>query len=130
MSVVISDFRNAFPEFQDIAKYPDSMITFWGDLATAMVNPHRWGDQTTVGIFLYTAHEVTLASQNYQSGNVGGTPGGQSGPINSKTVGSVTAAYDTQQGAEKDAGYWNLTSFGKQFIRLARIFGSGAVQIG
>jgi len=129
MAIVIQDFRNAFPEFQDIAKYPDSMISFWSALAEAQVNSCRWGTQTTMGVYLYTAHEITLASQNYQAGNVGGTPGGQSGPINSKTVGSVTAAYDTQQGAEKDAGYWNLTSYGKQFIRLARIFGAGAIQL-
>jgi hypothetical protein len=126
---VISDFRDAFPEFQDIAKYPDAMLTFWSNLAYAQVNCNRWGQQTLMGIQLYTAHEITLASQNYKAGNIGGVPGGASGPINTKTVGSVTASYDTQQTAEKDAGYWNLTIYGKQFIRLARMFGAGAVQL-
>lgn len=122
-------FRESFPEFGDTAKYPDSMITLWANFATAQVNPNRWRQQTLTGINLYVAHEITLAAQNYTTGNISGTPGGQSGPVNSKTVGSVTAAYDTTQGAEKDAGYWNLTSYGKQFIRLARIFGSGTVQL-
>lgn len=122
-------FRDAFPEFADITRYPDAMLTFWAAIATLQVNPIRWGVMVTNGIYLYVAHEITLAAQNQKTGVIGGVPGGQSGPINSKTVGSVTAAYDTAQGAEKDAGYWNLTSYGKQFIHLARIFGAGCVQL-
>jgi hypothetical protein len=72
---------------------------------------------------------VTLAAQNQKAGVIGGVPGGNSGPASSKTVGSVTVAYDTAQTAEKDAGYWNLTTYGKQFIRLARMFGAGCIQL-
>ncbi len=125
----IGAFRAAFPEFRDIAKYPDAMIAFWSALAVAQVNCNRWGTQTAMGQQLYTAHECVLAAQNQATAIVGGAPGNQSGPTNSKTVGSVTVAYDTQQGAEKDAGYWNLTTYGKQFIRLARIFGAGWTQL-
>lgn len=125
----ISLFRDSFPEFADIARYPDAQITLWSTFATAQVNCRRWGDQTNMGIMLYTAHEITLSAQNAKAANIGGVPGQASGPANSKTVGSVTVAYDTQQTAEKDAGYWNLTIYGKQFIRLARIFGSGGVQL-
>jgi Protein of unknown function (DUF4054) len=125
----ISQFRSSFPEFADIVKYPDAQISFWATLATAQVNPCRWKSQTTTGIMLYVAHEITLAAQNQRAGVNGGTPGAMSGPASSKTVGSVTVAYDTQQTAEKDAGWWNLTTYGKQFIRLARIFGVGAVQL-
>jgi hypothetical protein len=126
---VIAEFRQAFPEFGDTAKYPDSMLSFWGEVAEQQVVERRWRRMTRQGQSLYVAHEITLAAQNYNAGNVGGIPGGTGGPINSKTVGSVTAAYDTQQTAEKDAGYWNLTTYGKQFIHLARIFGSGPVQL-
>jgi hypothetical protein len=125
----IAEFRQAFPEFSDTAKYPDSMISFWGEVAFQQVVERRWRRMTEKGRYLYVAHEITLASQNYNSGNIGGTPGGSSGPVNSKTVGNVTASYDTQQTAEKDAGWWNLTTYGKQFIHLARIFGSGPVQL-
>jgi hypothetical protein len=122
-------FREAFPEFADIAKYPDAMISFWASLAEAQVNPKRWKNQTLTGIQLYVAHEITVASQNLRAGSIGGTPGASAGPVNSKTVGSVTASYDTAQIAERDGGYWNLTNYGRQFLRLARIFGSGAVQL-
>lgn len=82
-----------------------------------------------MGVYLYTAHEITLAAQSQKAGNIGGTPGQQAGPLTSKTVGPITAQYDAQSTTEKDAGYWNLTTYGKQFIRLARIFGSGMVQV-
>lgn len=124
-----SAFRAAFPEFADTAKYPATQLDFWSALATAQVNVCRWGAQAPLGVFLYVAHELTLAGQNLGAAAFGGTPGGSSGPINSKTVGSVSVSYDTQQVAEKDAGWWNSTSYGRQFIRLARIFGSGVVQI-
>lgn len=126
---VVATFRAAFPEFTDITRYPDGMLNFWAGLATAQVNVNRWGSQADNGIMLYVAHEITLAAQNQKAGVIGGVPGGASGPTNSKTVGSVTVSYDTQQTAEKDAGWWNLTIYGKQFIRLARIFGAGVVQL-
>jgi len=125
----LAAFRAAFPEFADTARYPDAQITFWSTFATAQVNPDRWCQQTLMGIMLYTAHEITLAAQNQKSGVIGGVPGGTAGPASSKTVGSATVTYDTQQAAEANGGYWNLTNYGKQFLRLARIFGSGVVQL-
>jgi|SRR5882757_5801934 len=123
-------FRAAFPEFTDIVRYPDTMLTFWATLATAQVNTRRWGLQAPLGVQLYVAHELTLAAQNQKAGIVGGVPGGVSGPTQTKTVGSVTVTYDSAQIEEKDAGYWNQTVYGKQFIRLARVFGAGVAQLG
>lgn len=125
----IAAFRKSFPEFSDTSRYPDTQITFWGNLAELQVNQNRWGTAWSTGVQLYVAHEITLAAQNAKAGAIGGVPGGQSGPVNTKTVGSVTVGYDTTVAAEKDAGYWNLTSYGKQFIRLARIFGAGVTQL-
>lgn len=129
ITFVNATFRQSFPEFNDIAKYPDDMINFWSGFAVSQINCRRWGTQALYGVNLYVAHELVLAAQNQKAGNIGGTPGQQAGPATSKTVGSVTAQYDANSTTEKDAGYWNLTTYGKQFIRLARIFGSGAVQI-
>lgn len=81
------------------------------------------------GVKLYVAHEITLAAQNQKAAATGGSPGQSGGIANSKTVGSVSVGYDTTSTAEKDAGWWNLTNYGKQFIRLARIFGAGAIQL-
>jgi hypothetical protein len=129
MNFVVADFRKAYPEFTDTVKYPDTLIQGWATLATAMVNPCAWKSQTCLGINLYVAHEITLEAQSVAAANIGGTPGGQAGVVNTKTVGSVTVGYDTQQTQEKNAGWWNLTTYGKQFYRLARIFGAGVVQL-
>lgn len=129
MELDTAQFRKNFPEFADTARYPDSQITFWGTLAETMVNKCRWGTIWSQGVQLYVAHEITLASSNAATGQNGGVPGGQSGPTASKAVGSVNVSYDTTSAAEKNAGWWNLTSYGKQFYRLMRMMGAGAVQL-
>lgn len=125
----IQQFRAAFTEFGNTTKYPDSLISFWANLATDMVPQSKWKNQWLMGVNLYIAHEVTLAAQSAQVAANGGTPGQNSGIANAKTVGSVNISYDSQANSEKNAGYWNLTVYGKQFIRLARIFGAGAIQL-
>jgi hypothetical protein len=129
LNFTVMGFRTAFPEFMNTETYPDALILGWSTVAIALVNCRLWRSQTTLGINLYIAHEITLEAQSIAAACIGGTPGGQTGVLNTKTVGSVTAGYDTQQAAEKDSGWWNLTSYGKQFIRLARIFGAGALQL-
>jgi hypothetical protein len=122
-------FRTSFPEFADTVKYPTQMITFWAGLAEAQVRKCAWKCQWSTGVQLYVAHEITLAAQNSATSKFGGTPGTFGGIANTKTVGAASVGYDSSTTTEKDAGYWNLTNYGKQFIRLARLFGAGAVQL-
>lgn len=129
MSFDVGAFRTQFPEFADTAKYPASMITFWANFASTMVNQNVWTTQYTMGVSLYTAHELVLATQNQSAAKVGGTPGQSGGIPSQKTVGSVTVQYDAQTSKEPNAGYWNQTTYGIQFIRLARIFGAGCIQL-
>lgn len=125
----LTQFRTDFPEFTDAVKYPDSQLTFWATVAENQINQNRWGTLYTQGVELYVAHEVTLAAQNVKTASVGGTPGLAGGVPSNKTVGSVSVGYDSALNSEKDAGYWNLTNYGKQFIHLARLFGAGCVQL-
>lgn len=122
-------FRVSFPEFADEVAYPNQLINLWVNLASAMVNQNVWKTQWTVGVSLYVAHELVMSAQNSKTAKAGGPPGVTGGIANTKTVGSVTVGYDTTSTAEKDGGYWNLSNYGKQFLRLARIFGAGVVQI-
>lgn len=122
-------FRTEFPEFADTTVYPTTQINFWASIAELQVRLIVWKDMRANGVKLYVAHEITLAAQNAKAGKQGGVPGVSGGIANSKTVGSVSVGYDSQSNSEKDAGYWNLTNYGKQFIRLARIFGAGAIQL-
>jgi hypothetical protein len=122
-------FRTQFPEFADKVAYPDQQIAVWSALASAQVSTTRWGTQWQLGVSLYVAHELVLAQQAEKTAKVGGAPGTFGGVATTKTVGSATVGYDAAGTAEKDAGYWNLTNYGKQFIRLARVFGAGCVQL-
>jgi Protein of unknown function (DUF4054) len=125
----ISVFRKSFPEFSDTVKYPTEMITFWATIAEAQVPCRVWRNLWTQGVSLYVAHEITLAMQNAKLSANGGVPGTSGGVANTKTVGSASVGYDAATTTEKDAGWWNLTNYGKQFIHLARIFGAGAIQL-
>lgn len=93
------------------------------------VRARVWKSQYLLGVSLYTAHQITLAAQNVNTANFGGTPGTFGGIANTKTVGSATVGYDSNTTTEKDAGFWNLTNYGKQYIHLAKIFGAGCVQL-
>lgn len=105
------------------------MVEFWARLVEIQVRPCVWKSAWVQGASLYLAHELTLAAQNVKAASVGGVPGVSGGIANNKTVGKVTVGYDTTSTAEKDAGYWNLTNYGKQFYRLVKIFGAGAIQL-
>lgn len=124
----INQFRAEFPEF-DQTKYPDSMVIFWSNFGEQMVKENRWQSQKPFGVKLFTAHHLVLARSNLNSSEVGGLPGQVSGPTASKTVGAASISYDTNSTLEMGAGHWNMTSYGKMFIRYAKMFGAGAVQL-
>lgn len=127
--MVIADFRAAFPEFASTSTYPDSQITFWSGIAEKQLPLCIWTDLWPQAVMLYTAHEITLAAQNVKASASGGSPGGSGGPASSKAVGSVSVSYDSANTAEKDAGWWNLTTYGKQLYRLILLFGAGCIQL-
>lgn len=122
-------FRAGFPEFSDATAYPDAQLDFWATLAEAQIVECIWTDLKPSAVMLYVAHEVVLARQNVQSAAVGGSPGQKGGIVNSKAVGAVNAAYDSITQSEKDAGWWNRTTYGMQFYRLLKLFGAGAIQL-
>lgn len=119
--MVIATFRTNFPLFADAVKYPDAMITFWSTIAEAQVALDRWGDIRSQAVELFTAHHLIIAAD----GNIGKQTGIQS----NKSVGDVSVGYDTQLSGELNAGHWNLTTYGKMFIRLARMYGAGCIQL-
>lgn len=129
MAFEIQPFRVNFPEFNSAEKYPTPTIEFWAGLGELLVRSSIWGNAWNQGMSLYVAHQLVLAQQNQQAASLGGTPGQQGGIANNKTVGSATIGYDATTATEKDAGFWNLTNYGKQFIRLARIFGTRPIQL-
>lgn len=122
-------FREAFPEFADVVRYPDGMLEFWAGIGERLFIAHRWATVYDYGLQLFVAHNITLAAQNAAAGASGGVPGSVSGPISSKAVGSVSVSYDSASTIEPNAGHWNLTSYGKALIHLARMIGAGGIQV-
>jgi hypothetical protein len=129
MSFTAGQFRTQFPEFKDTVVYPDQQIDFWATFAKKQLPQATWCDQWDAGVSLYVAHEITLAAQSVKAASAGGVPGVSGGVAITKTVGSVTVGYDAQTTSEKDAGYWNLTNYGKQLYRLIRLFGAQCIQL-
>ena len=122
-------FREQFPAFTDVVRYPDAMIAFWSSIAINMLIEARWGSVYTQGLSLYVAHEISLAAADAKQSSVGKTPGQGNGLVSNKAVGSASKGYDNASSIEKDAGFWNLTTYGQQFYRLSRMIGAGALQV-
>lgn len=119
------NFRAIFPEFADRNKYLSAAVQFWLTNAQAQINLAAWGNSYSEGVYLYTAHQLAVAGSAGKSGGAGPA----SGPIASKAVGSVSVSYDTSSTSESDAGFWNLTNYGKRYYRLVRMFGAGPIQL-
>lgn len=129
--MTLAEFRAAYPEFNDTAKYPDAVVSRYLTLATSLLNPCAWGDQLDLGIGLFAAHYlVTYArAMAAAAAGVGSGVGAVNGPINSKSVDKVSVAYDIGAVAIEDGGFWNSTSYGIQYLTFARMFGAWAIQL-
>jgi hypothetical protein len=125
----VETFRTDFTEFADATAYPDSGVNYWLTVAGLMLDPSRWATLLDLGTELFVAHNLALERQAQKTAANGGVPGISSGPLSAKAVDKVSASYDTAAGIVKDAGHWNLTTYGTRFIDLALMMGSGGLQL-
>jgi hypothetical protein len=142
VSITAADFRKNLPAFQDKDKFDDSAVNFWLDIgqgtnigamnpnSIAMINAQRWGNVADLGVQLFAAHNLILEAQSMAAVKVNGLPGEYVGSVQSESVDKVSVNYDTSTTVETDAGHWNLTIYGKRFIRFARMAGAGGIQLG
>lgn len=129
MSVTPASFRQDFPEFADITVYPDGSVNYYLNLAGLLLVPARWTTVLDMATELFVAHNLVLEAQAQKAAANGAIPGQNTGPLSGKTVGPITASYDTAAGIEEGAGHWNLTTYGTRFMSLVRLFGAGPVQV-
>ena len=121
--MVLTDFRTAFPEFASVTDFPDASLTFWSGIAEKLIVAKRWADMYVQGVMLCTAHYLVIARDNMVD------PGASNIIIASESAGDVAVTYDISDVIEPDAGEWNASNYGRQFLRLARMFGSGGFQL-
>jgi len=129
MSVDTCEFKKVFPEFVDDEKYSPSQIEYWGSIADLRLNADRWGDLITHGKYLFIAHNIALSAQAVAAANKGASVLQSTGLISNKSVGDVSIGYDTGASNEENGGNYNLTRYGRELLRLARIVGIGGAQL-
>ena len=125
----IATFRAEFPEFGSQANYPDSQVSLWLGVAAKRLNADRWAELYDHGLSLFTAHHLVLARRNRDAASLGGPPGGGVAAVSAEAVDRISVSYDPATAAETDGGHWNLTTYGLQFIALARLAGAGGVEV-
>lgn len=129
MSVDADQFRTDFPEFADTTQYPDAVVNLWLSVGVLSLPVDRWDTLYNIGLELFTAHHLTIASKNTGAASAGGVPGSVQGPIASKSVDKVSVSYDAGAVSLTDGGFWNMTSYGIQFLQMARMIGAGGIQL-
>lgn len=122
-------FRARFPGFQNPMLYPDAQVQFYLTLAGKMLIPDRWGDVIEEGYQLFAAHFLAL-DQLARVAGVGGVAGTAVGVLTGGTVDKVTYSRDVASIMEDNAGHWGMTTYGLQYLRFARMMGTGPLQVG
>lgn len=127
MAFDIEKFRRDFPEFSEssIQVYSDALITFWAGIGDLTLNVERWDTFLDYGMALFVAHNITMAISNQETASLGGIAGTNFGLVTNESAGDVSVGLDINAIIEEGGGNYNMTSYGRSFLRLARIVGSG-----
>jgi len=122
-------FREKFTEFGDIERFPEPVVAFWLDVVNRMLPSDRWGDLLEVGTCLALAHHLVLSARDQGTAVAAKVPGAVVGVQTSKSVDTVSVSYDVGAVTLEGGGFWNMTSYGVRFLGMARMVGSGGVQL-
>jgi hypothetical protein len=131
MSLTTQQFRVDFTEFSSTQQYPNSMIQFYIDLSSKMLNVERFLDSFVYAQELFIAHTCTIEARAIKEASGGGIPGTMvAGIPTSKSVDKVSVSYDTNAIMDKAAGHWNMSVYGIRLWQLMGLFGAGPVVVG
>lgn len=123
MTMTPAEFRVLFPEFS-LGEYPDQTVGGWLAVAALSLNAERWGALFNHGTALWVAHHLASGM-----GKVGGGVASQGGIAASKSVDKVSVSYDTGASTIEGGAHWNTTRYGVEWLKLARMIGSGGLQL-
>ena len=150
MPVAYEDFTADYPEFADQTRFPESAVNYWIGIAYVLLTLPLYGtsfwDTTPgpyippgqtlgrsiqdYGVELFTAHNLALEVQAQDASTLNATPGTVGGSITGRTVNGLTIVYDTAGSLEKDGGHYNLTTYGRRFLRMVKTVGALPIQVG
>lgn len=130
MAFTYGQFVESFPEFADPETYPPGTFEFWKGIATLSLNACRWGALLDFGAQLFIAHNMLEQARALKVAANGGTSVGQvTGPLTAKAIDKISMAFNTDAVTLEGAGDWNATTYGVRFFQLARMIGSGGLQL-
>lgn len=119
-----NSFRVAYPVFADLIAYPPEAVAYWIGIAVSRLDPIRWSTLLDEGTALFVAHRLALSKMAAT-----GAVNGAFGMVSSKSVGGVSIAYNYEVGRLENGGAYNLTVYGIEFLTLARMVGTGGIQL-
>lgn len=135
----IEDFLEVYPQFGQDSKgnynVPLIVLEMYLDMANSCIKKNRWHSKWKFGMCLYIAHFCTLHLQSMVDVDLGAKGIAEAsksqGLETSVSVGDVSVSTDYSIATANITGYtgWGLTSFGQQFISLARLVGKGGMYI-
>ena len=130
--ITFAQFTADYPEFANASQaqfnlYQNratlNLIAAWGEAAQSG-QPYT---QYDIGMELIIAHFLALAAMRAKTAAAGGVPLGK-GVISSESAGPNSVNYDITSATEEDAGHWNLTDYGRDYIQQARLIGAAPTQ--
>jgi hypothetical protein len=93
VTITYQDFVTAFPEFANTTIYPQAQFDFWAKQAYLQLNACRYGASLDLAAMLFVAHNLVLSAQASKSAaSGGGSVGGTSGLVASKSVDKVSVS--------------------------------------
>lgn len=135
------DFLKAYPQFGGVNPRTSDMVVptvimeAWVKLAHASIHYNRYGDAWEMAMGLYIAHWLTLYLQSAANPddslqkivNAGLSKGLQT----SKSAGDLSVSYDFSIVSNDFDGWgtYKQTSFGQQFITLAKMYAVGGMVV-
>ena len=108
-----SEFKDRYPEFSAVA---DSRVTMFLDDAALELDVFRWGGFYLRGLAALAAHLLTIGTEGM---------GSPSGAVSSRSVGDVSVSFAVDASNDVLAS----TAYGREYIRLRRFAGVGALVI-
>ena len=124
MALTVATFRAMFPAFTE-AIHAEGRVQFWLDLSAKLLKADRWGNLYDNGQGFYVAHNLTLERQASANGGNEGAPG----LVTGKSVGPVSKSYTQQDVTFSGGGNFNLTWWGREYLKLARMVGAGGLVV-
>ena len=136
----VENFLEVYPQFginttTNTYNVPEMVIQMYLEMADSRIKESRWHKSWKIGMCLFIAHYCTLYLQTVSTPEDGQQVIASAGQIQGLQTSmsadgvSIGKDYSTIVKSEENANDFNLTTFGIQFLSLAKLFGRGGFTV-